>query len=108
MSRLLAVGRLAPLRLRLTADRSLALATAVGMIARVHDRSANRGPDAQPATPARLAEAERAVLRVAHLADRRHADDQHAADLAAREANLGPVAFLRHKLSGVASAAANL
>ena len=53
---LLAHRRLAPRRLRLAADRRLALATAVGMVARVHHRSAHRRPDAEPAAAAGLAE----------------------------------------------------
>src|SRR5205823_2741840 len=45
----LAHCRLAPGRLRLPADRRLALATAMRMVARVHRRAAHGRPAAQPA-----------------------------------------------------------
>src|SRR3712207_3333233 len=97
--RLLAHRRLAPLRLGLPADRRLALATAVGMVARVHHRAADGRPAAQPPTPTRLTDAQRGVLRVAHLADRGHAGRVHPAHLATRQAHLAPVLVLRHQLS---------
>src|SRR5688500_12189920 len=80
---LLPVGQFAPLGLRLAANGRLTFTATVGMVARVHDRSANGRADAEPAAPPRLPQVQRAVLGVPDLADGRHADHQHPPDLAA-------------------------
>src|SRR5438270_8991981 len=67
---LLAHGHLAPLRLRLAADRRLALAAAVRVVARVHGRAADRGSEAEVPRAAGLAQADRGVRPVPDLAQR--------------------------------------
>src|SRR5215216_1064451 len=52
MASLLAHRDLAPLGLRLAADRRLALASAVGVVARIHRRPAHRGTEAHVARSA--------------------------------------------------------
>src|SRR4051812_31486108 len=106
--RLVAHGRLAPGRLRLAANRRLALTTAVGMVAGVHRRAAHVRPPAQPPTAAGLSDLERPVLRVAHRSNRRHAGDLYAAHLPAGQAQGSPIAFLGHELRPCAGAAHHL
>src|SRR4051812_20902063 len=106
--RLVAHGWLAPGRLRLAANRRLALTTPMGMVAGVHRRAAHVRPPAQPATPTGFTDLERPVLRVAYGPDRRHAGDLHAAHLPARQAQGRPVAFLGHELRPRPSAAHHL
>src|SRR5690606_8678101 len=91
-------GRLAPRRLRLAADGSLALAAAVRVIPRRHGRPAHCWPKAQPARAPGLAKAQGCMLRVAHLAERGHAASVNGAHLARGEANLGAVTVLTHEL----------
>ena len=86
----------------------LALATTVRMVARVHRRAAHRRANAHVPRAAGLADRDRGVLGVAHLAERGHALDEHAAHLARRQAHLGPVAFLGHQLRADARAAHHL
>src|ERR1700704_4227138 len=90
----IAHGRLAPRRLGRHARRGLALPAAVRMVARVHDDAAHLGPLAEVTGPTRLAEVLVLVIEVADLADRRHALERQAADLAGRHPDLGPVALL--------------
>src|SRR3954468_24063245 len=87
-------GRLAPRRLGRHARRALALTTAVRMVARVHDDAADFRPTAHVARPAGLAEVLILVIEVADLADRGHALDAHAPDLARGQADLRVLAFL--------------
>src|SRR5580765_7989055 len=70
--------RLAPGRLRLSADGRLRLAAAVRMVARRHDDAAHRGTPAHAALVARATDLAVLVLDVAELADRGaapHLDD---------------------------------
>src|SRR5215213_5730931 len=90
--------RLAPRRLGRHPGRGLALASAVRMVAWVHDDATNLRPLAQMARPAGLAEVLVLVLEVADLADGRHAAHRDPAHLARRHADRGVVAFLGQKL----------
>src|SRR5215207_6114976 len=91
-------GRLAPRRLGRHPRRGLALATAVRMIARVHDDTPDLGPLAEVPGAAGLAEVLVLVVEVADLADRRHAPDAHPANLAGRQPDLGVFALLGQQL----------
>src|SRR5215210_6662633 len=74
VARAVAEGRLTPRGLRAgQADGGLALAAAVGMIARVHRRAAHRRADATVTRAAGLAQIDLVMLDVAHLADGPHA-----------------------------------
>src|SRR5947207_172402 len=106
--RLLAHGHLAPLGLRLAANRGFAFATAMRMVARVHSRAAHRRTYAHVARATGLANRDGGVLGVANLAERGHAFDEHAAHFTRRQAYLCPVAFLGHELRTHASAAHHL
>src|SRR6266545_4209177 len=105
---LLAHGHLAPLRLRLTTDRRLTLTTAVRMVARVHGRAAHGRAEAHLSRPTGLANADRGMLGIADLAQRRHALDVHQAHFAGWQTHLRPGAFLGHQLSAYARAADHL
>ena len=89
---------LAPGRLGRHPRRGLALATAVRMVAWVHDDAADFRPLAHVAGAAGLAEVLVLVVEVADLADRGHALDADPADLARRQPDLGDVAFLGEEL----------
>src|SRR5688572_21180727 len=91
-------GGLAPRCLGRHPRRGLALATAVRMVTRVHDDASDLGPLAHvPGSPG-LSEVLVLVVEVADLADRRHALDADATDLARRQADLGEVALLGQQL----------
>src|SRR5581483_1201997 len=98
LARAVAKRGLAPRGLRVAARAGLALATAVGVVARVHRRPANRRPDAEPAAAPRLAGQLVLVLDVTDLPDRGLAVHVHAAQLARRHADDRVVAFLRQQL----------
>src|SRR5712691_12760424 len=108
MAGLLAHGDLAPFGLGLAANRRLALATTVGMVARIHGCAAHRGSNAQVAGSAGLTDADRRVLGVTDLAERGHAFDVHQADLARGQPHLGPGTFLGHQLRADACPAHHL
>src|SRR5437588_5080263 len=108
VARLFAHGDFAPLGLGLAADGGFAFATAVGMVARVHGRTAHRGPEAHVPRATGLADADRGVLRVTDLAQGRHALDVHQPNFAGRQAHLRPHAFLGHQLRAHAGAADHL
>src|SRR6476661_8443046 len=90
--------RLAPRRLGRHPGRGLALATAVRMVARVHDDAADLRSLAHVAGAACLAEVLVLVVEVADLADRGHAAQRDAAHLARRHADRGVVALLGQEL----------
>ena len=77
MASLLAHGDLAPFGLGLAANRRLALATTVGMVARIHGCATHGRSNAQMAGSAGLADADGGVLGVTHLTKRGHAVDVH-------------------------------
>src|SRR5690606_30310764 len=77
LARTLALGRLSPRRNWMPATGRPALAAAMRMIDRVHRDAAHRRPAAEPATAARLAELDVAVVRVGHRPDRCHALRAH-------------------------------
>src|SRR5512132_1038970 len=84
--RLLALGRLAPGRNRVTATRGAAFAAAMRMIDRVHGHAAIVRTLAAPHRAACLAVVDVAVVGVRHRADGRHAGAVHDALLARVEA----------------------
>src|SRR5436190_1387461 len=79
--RLVALGRLAPRRHRVTAARGLALAAAERVVHRVHCHAAHVRALAEPAAAPRLADRHVLVIKVADLADRRDALDEDLANL---------------------------
>ena len=84
---LLALGRLAPRRDRMTAARSTAFAAAVRMVDRVHDDAAVMRTTPEPALTAGLADRRVHVVRVGHRADRAIALAMDEALLARIQAN---------------------
>src|ERR1039458_3703474 len=80
-----AAGRLAPGCHGVPSAGSLAFAATVRMIHRVHGDAAVVRHLAQPAFPSGLAQRDVLVVHVAHLADRRHAVERHAADFSGRQ-----------------------
>src|SRR5690349_16084655 len=92
--------RLAPWRLRRHAGGRLALAAAVGMVTRVHHDAPDLRPLAEMAGATRLAEALVLVVKVADLADRRHAAEADPAHLARRQTDGRVVALLGEELGG--------
>src|SRR5262249_7501148 len=91
-------GRLAPLRLRLAADRRLALTTAVRMVSRIHRRTANGRPPTLVPIPTGLADNNVLVVDIADLAKCGHAFQMYATNLARRHPDLRVVASFRHQL----------
>ena len=90
------------------ANRALAFAAAVRVIARVHNHAADARTDAHVTGAAGLTDAHVAVISIAHGADGRLRVHGDHANFAGGEANLRIRAFLRHQLSGVAGAADKL
>src|ERR1700723_3622234 len=68
-ARLLALGRLAPWRHRMTAARGAAFAAAMRMVHRVHRDAAVMGLAAEPAVATGLADRNVHVVRVGHRTD---------------------------------------
>src|SRR4051794_94172 len=82
LTRLLALGRLAPRRHRMPSPRRLAFAAAMRMVDRVHRDAAHRRPATEPAIAAGLADYDVLVIRVRHGSDRRAAFGAHHPHLA--------------------------
>src|ERR1039458_4937592 len=82
VARLVAPRRLAPRGHRMTAARGLALAAAVRVVHRVHAHAAVGRANALPAVASGLADGYILMVRVAYLANGRHALGQHFAGLA--------------------------
>ena len=78
----------------------LALAAAVGMVARVHHDAAHLGSLAKVSGPPGLAQVLVLVVQVGDLADGGHAPDADPADLAGGQPDLGVVALLGQELGG--------
>src|SRR5205823_9012983 len=97
-----AQSRLAPRGLGVAPRSGLSLATAMRVVARVHGRASDGGPDPEPAAAAGLAARLVLVLDVTDLADRRLAVHMDAAQLARGHAHDRIVAFLREQLRGCA------
>src|SRR6476646_11299616 len=93
-------GGLAPRGLRRHPGRGLAFATAVRMVARVHDDPTDLRTLAEVPGAAGLAEVLVLVVEVADLADGGHAAHRHAAHLARREPDGRELAFLGQQLGG--------
>src|SRR5439155_19197777 len=98
----IAHGGLAPRGLGRHPGRGLALATAVRMVARIHDDASDLGPLAQVAGAARLAEVLILVVEIADLADGGHATDRDAPHLARGKPDRGELTFLGQQLGGSA------
>src|SRR3954452_1924262 len=90
--------RLAPWRLGRHPGRGLALAAAVGMVARVHDDAADLRSLAQMTGPTGLAEILVLVIEIADLAHRGHAPDRDPTHLTRRHPDRREVAFLGEEL----------
>src|SRR5579883_529655 len=101
-------GRLAPLGLRLAADRRASLATAVRVVVRVHDRATDAGTPAHVARTSGLADVLVLMIRIADHTDGGAGRDGHQTHLARGHAQGGVVAFARHQLRGGAGGAHQL
>ena len=91
-----------------TALAALAFATADRVIDRVHRDAADVRPEAEPAAPAGLAEADDHRGRCCRPGRWWRGRREDPADLARGQADLGAVAFLGHQLAGDAGRAAEL
>src|SRR5579883_520919 len=98
VARLVSQRRLAPGGLRLTADRRTALAAAMRMVARIHDRASHGWTPPHVARAPGLADAAVLMVDIPHLADGGRAEDMHAALLARRQAHQGIIALFGHQL----------
>ena len=85
------------------ANRCTALATAVGVVAGVHDGTTAAGTDAHVALTASLAEVDVLVVDVRDLADNCGAVDRHIAHLTRGQTDQSVAILLSHQLSHVAS-----
>src|ERR1700686_2995294 len=85
VARLKSAGRLSPGGHRMTATRSLAFATAMRMVHRIHRNTAVVRAAAQPTGLTRLAVRFVLMLDVAHLADGGHALHLNPSNLAGRQ-----------------------
>ena len=81
-------------------DGALAFAAAVRVVVGVHDRTANRGTDAEMSCLARLAYAHDFVLEVADLSYGGFALERYEAHFARRHLQSRISAFFCHNLSG--------
>src|SRR4051794_15430027 len=108
VARLVALGRHAPRRHRVTAARGLAFAAAERVVDRVHRDAAYVRPDALPAAAPGLADRHVLVVDVADRADGRETVHVDLADLAGRHLHRGVVAFLGHQLHRRPGAARDL
>src|SRR5262249_50591163 len=97
VTRLVALGRLAPRGLRMI-PLAAPLAAAVGGVDRIHRAAAYARADAEPAPAPRLAVRDVLVLEVADLADGGPTGEPDAPELAGGQLEKGIVAFLRHQL----------
>src|ERR1700731_943820 len=95
---LVATRRLSPRSNRVTTARGLTFTTTVRVVDRVHRDTAVGRANALPAVASRLADGDVLVIGVAHLADGRHALDQHLAGLAGGQLEQSVLAFLGDQL----------
>ena len=84
-------------------NRCAALATAVGVVAGVHDGTTAAGTDAHVALAASLAQVDVLVVDVGNLADNCGAVEGHVAHLTGGQTNQCVAVLLCHQLSHVAS-----
>src|SRR5699024_9950153 len=91
-----------------TANGALALTTTVGVIAGVHNRTANGGTPTHVALAAGLTDVHVLVIHVANLADGSDAVQRDVAHLAGGQTNQSVAVLFRHQLSHVAGAAHQL
>src|SRR5579863_2655912 len=97
LARLVALGGLAPRRLRMVSFR-LALATAVRMVNRVHRNSTHVTALAEPSRAPGLADRNVFVIEIADLADSRAAIRLHHPLLARRQLEQRHLALFGHQL----------
>ena len=88
---------------RTTRGVVLALAAAVRVVDRVHDRTTDGRTNAGPAVTTGLTDLDVGVLSVANLTDGGAAGDEDATHLGRRHAKDGVATLLAHQLAGVAS-----
>src|SRR5690349_3822684 len=93
-----ATSRLAPLGLGMHTNRRAALATTMGMVTRVHNRSAHFRPATHPALPSGLADPDILVIEVANLADSCQTINKYLTHFTGWHTQSRVVAFLRHEL----------
>src|SRR5271168_1174728 len=98
VTRLVATRRLTPRGDRMTAARGLTFTTTVRVVDRVHRDTAVGRANALPAVASRLTDGDVLVIRIANLADRRHALDQNLAGLAGGQLQKSVIAFLRDQV----------
>src|SRR5215470_15866462 len=108
MTRLRALGALAPGRDRMTAARGAAFAAAMRMVDRIHRHAAHRGPLAEPAVAAGLADVDVLLVGIGDCADRRHALAANLADLARGQPQQRVVGVAADQLDVVARGAGDL
>src|SRR5690606_36423298 len=109
MARLVALGLLTPRRDRVRVTLTgLAFTTAVRVIDGVHDDTANRRPDTEPALRTGLADLAQVVLIVADFADRGAAVHVDLAHFARTHARRDVLAFAGDDLDTGTSAARDL
>src|ERR1700682_602860 len=108
LARAIAESGLAPRGLRVAAGPGLPFATTVRMVAGVHRRTSNGGPDTKPAAASCLAARLVLMLDVTDLADRGLAANMKSGELTPRAAHDVVVAFLREQLGGRAGRADEL
>src|ERR1700722_2977584 len=95
---LISAGRLAPWGYRVTSARGLTFTTTVRVIDRVHRNTAVRRTNALPAVASGLTDRDILVVRVANLANRRHALDEHLAGLARGQLQKSVIAFFGNQV----------
>src|SRR3989338_2747948 len=93
-----ALGRHTPWADRMAARSSLAFATAVRVVHRVHHHTAHGRTNTAPTHRAGLADRAQAVFGIAPFAQSRLAIDVHLADLAGAQTQLRVAAFTRQQL----------
>src|SRR5258708_14218733 len=98
LTRLLALGRLAPRRHRVPAARALAFAAAMRLVDRVHRGAAHRGLAAEPAIAAGFADDDVLMIGVRHGTDRRPTFRPHHPRLARRQAQQAVALVAANKL----------
>ena len=95
--------RLAPRGARaVVTNRGAAFATAVRVIAGVHNHTANRRTHAHVALSSCFTDRNVLMIEIADLTDRSAAENRNHANLAAGQANLREPVFLSHQLRRIA------
>jgi hypothetical protein len=82
-----------------TATRSLAFATTVWVVDRVHGYTTGLGANALPAITARFTDLDQFVITITNATNSCSAVDGHTAHLRARQTHCCVAAFFRHELN---------